>query len=419
MSAAEPRWHLSPPIWINDPNGLIHRDGTWHAFYQCNPFGAHWGSMSWGHATSTDLLTWTPHPVALPGADGEDIFSGSCVAAPASVVASWPDAPALGDADEVLVAIYTSHYHGESPRAGIEAQSLAVSTDEGLTWTRYAGNPVLDRGSANFRDPKVFRHGDGWVMVTVEAEHQQVLIHTSDDLVHWSDASTFGPHHARDGAWECPDLFRLPIEGTDESAWVLTVSINPGGLHVGSGQQYFVGDFDGRTFTPRRMSDVEDPRTFDWLDHGREFYAGVTFADGPDGRVIMLGWLGNWSYAHDAAEGGRRSLLTLPRELTLVEHRGRLVVRQRIPAEAAAVPVRRLRLLAGQSQEVDGITIAFADGRLEVRRPDVAGLSDFGGTAWAPVDGDAVELDIHADTGSLEIATADGLVWFTMATPHI
>lgn len=412
-----PRFHLSPETWMNDPNGLIRRDGVWHAYFQFNPFGTHWGSLSWGHAVSTDLLEWTPQPVALPWAEGEDVYSGSTVVAPGEVVRAWPDAPDIGDAAEVLVAIYTSHYREPSPRAGTEAQSLAVSVNGGATFIRYAGNPVLDRGSADFRDPKVFRHGERWVMVSVEAVDRQVLVHVSDDLVRWRHTQTFGPHHAVGGAWECPDLVRVPIEGTDTAAWVLLVSINPGGLHPGSGLQYFVGDFDGEVFTPHRLSDSPDPRTFDWFDHGRDCYAAVSFGGVP-GRTVVLGWLGNWSYAKTAARDGRRSVLTLPRELSLVERDGRLVVRQRVPAEAAAVPVEHLTLADGESAVRSGVTITFVDGRLSLDRPDAADLPDFGGRCWADVRGGGwVDLDVFADAGTLEIATADGLVWFTLATP--
>lgn len=413
------RLHLTADRWLNDPNGLIHSGGTWHAFYQTNPHGWHWGSIAWGHATSSDLTNWNPQPVALTGGPGEDIFSGSCVRVPAEVVRSWPDAPEVGAAADVLVAVYTSHFHGTHPRAGTEAQSLAVSTDEGVTFTRYAGNPVLDRGSANFRDPKVFRHDGRWIMVTVEAEDQQVLLFASDDLVSWSHLSTFGPAHAVGGAWECPDLIRVPVEGTGGHAWVLLVSLNPGARFPGSGVQYFVGDFDGTTFTPARLSDSTDPDTFDWLDLGRDCYAVVSYADTPGGRVIVQGWLGNWAYAHEAALAGRRSCLTLPRELTLVEQGGRLVVRQSIPPDVAARGATEfVTLRDGESVEVGGLTVRLGQGRLSIDRPDVEGLPGFGGPCWAAVTAPAVDLTVWRDEGTAELATADGLVWFTFMTPQ-
>ena len=279
---------------MSDPNGLIHYAGTWHMFYQSNPSDDSWGNMSWGHATSPDLLTWTEHPVALPHTATEHIFSGSCVF-------DATNSSGLGTADwPPLVAIYTAHYLPTSERTGTQAQCLSYSLDGGSHWTDYAGNPVLDRGSANFRDPKVFRYEDSWVMVSVEAEHQQVLIHRSDNLIDWTYASTFGPAHAAAGAWECPDLFELPVAGRDERRWVLLVNLNPGAVAGGSGCQYFVGDFDGTTFTPDRLIGtsmdralgLDDPllRSYDWFDFGRDCYAVVSFADVPDGRRIV--WAG-------------------------------------------------------------------------------------------------------------------------------
>jgi sucrose-6-phosphate hydrolase SacC (GH32 family) len=293
-----PRYHLSPRRhWMNDPNGLVHHDGRWHAFFQHNPEGNDWGNMSWGHASSPDLVHWTEHPVALRHRDGEVVFSGSVVV----------------DGDS-LAALHTSVYAD-----GRQAQSLARSTDGGLTWTAYAGNPVLDRGSREFRDPKVFRHAGRWVMVAVEATERQVLLHESDDLVTWRLLSTF--EDPRDeGPWECPDLVELPVEGQPgRSAWVLVVSVQTGSAAGGSGTRYLVGDFDGTTFTPH------DRRTR-WLDHGRDNYAGVTFDQAPDGRRVLLAWMSSWDYAGAVPTSPWRGGMTLPRELTLQEHDGELAL---------------------------------------------------------------------------------------------
>lgn len=263
-----PAYHWTPERnWMNDPNGLVHHDGTYHLYFQHNPSGDRWGNMSWGHATSPDLAHWTEQPLAIgqtfddDGVAVEDIFSGS-------VVVDHGNTSGFGTAeDPPLVAIYTSAYTAAHPtRAGIQAQSLASSTDGGYTWTKYAGNPVLDRDSANFRDPKVFWYADGdggghWVMVAVEATDHQVVLYRSDDLKDWTFLSTFGPANATGGLWECPDLFELPVDGDpDDTRWVMVVNINPGGVAGGSGGQYFVGDFDGTTFTPERtVEGVEVP----------------------------------------------------------------------------------------------------------------------------------------------------------------
>lgn len=253
-----PLVHFSPARnWMNDPNGLVYLDGVFHLFFQHNPYGTGWGNMSWGHATSTDLVTWQEQPVAIEqGRDGagtviEDVFSGSVVVDEDDTAGfrTSPDDPAP------LVAIYTSAFTAAHPQyAGIQAQSLAYSLDGGSTWTRYEGNPVLDRGSSDFRDPKVFRYegeaGSYWVMVAVEAREHTVVLYRSDDLITWQHLSDFGPANAVTGIWECPDLFELPVDGDPtDTRWVLVVSLNPGAVGGGSGTQYFVGDFDGTTFT--------------------------------------------------------------------------------------------------------------------------------------------------------------------------
>ncbi|WP_277207404.1 glycoside hydrolase family 32 protein [Isoptericola croceus] len=265
-----PAIHYTPEQnWMNDPNGLVHHDGTYHLYYQHNPEGNRWGNMSWGHATSPDLATWTEQPLAIgqtfddDGVAIEDIFSGS-------VVVDHGNTSGFGTVeDPPLVAVYTSAYTDAHPtHAGVQAQSLAYSTDGGYTWTKYADNPVLDRDSANFRDPKVIWYDDPgspdggyWVMVVVEAVDRQVLLYRSDDLKDWTYLSTFGPANATGGIWECPDLFELAIDGDPENTrWVMVVNLNPGAVAGGSGGQYFVGEFDGTTFTPdRTVEGVEVP----------------------------------------------------------------------------------------------------------------------------------------------------------------
>lgn len=251
-----PHLHFSPEEnWMNDPNGMVFHEGTWHLFFQHNPSGTRWGNMSWGHATSSDLFHWEQQPLAIPqtfddaGNAVEDIFSGS-------VVSDETNSSGLGTAENPpLVALYTSAYTSHHPTlAGRQAQSLAYSLDDGQTWTKYAGNPVLDRGSANFRDPKVFRYdgpaGSYWVMVAVEAVDHKVVLYKSENLVDWTYLSEFGNANATGGIWECPDLFPLPVDGDpDNEKWVLVVNLNPGAVAGGSGGQYFVGEFDGTTFT--------------------------------------------------------------------------------------------------------------------------------------------------------------------------
>ncbi|WP_157759644.1 glycoside hydrolase family 32 protein [Cellulosimicrobium cellulans] len=295
-----PRFHFTPRRhWMNDPNGLVHHRGLWHLYFQHNPEGSDWGNMSWGHATSPDLEHWTEHPVALPHRTGEQIFSGSVVAPRAD--------------DDVLTAYYTSAYDD-----GRQAQSRATSHDGGFTWETDTANPVLDRGTTAFRDPKVIRYDDGrtarWVMLTVEADDRQVLLYTSDDLVSWEHVSTFGPLGAAGVVWECPDLVRLPLDGdADDPRWVLLLSTNPVGDDpdpAGSSMHYVVGQFDGTVFLP-------DSPELHRLDHGRDYYAAVTFDDAPGGEAVTIGWMSNWRYAHVFPSTPWRGAMSLPRVLAL------------------------------------------------------------------------------------------------------
>ena len=350
--------------WLNDPNGLLYHDGVYHLFFQTNPFGDTWGNISWGHATSTDLVSWTEQPIAIPATADEMAFSGS------AVVDVRNTAGFAGPGQTALVAIYTSARPGLIDGPSSQAQSLAYSLDAGMTWTRYAGNPVLDIGSAEFRDPKVFWYGgdDGyWVMVAVEATNFRVVIYTSDDLITWSRQSHFGPAHAVGGVWECPDLFPLTIQGTDETRWVLVVSLNPGSIAGGSGTQYFIGDFDGAVFTPDRLSESTDLSTFDWLDYGRDYYAAVSFNDAPDGRRLMIGWASNWEYANVTPTYPWRSAMSLVRELTLVRSvDGRLRVGQQpvLPAEPSAVTVFTVTVPCGPGQRTELTLSGAADDRV-------------------------------------------------------
>lgn len=327
--------------WLNDPNGLVFYEGVYHLFFQNNPYGNVWGNMSWGHATSTDLLHWTELPVAIACDDREDIFSGS-------VVVDYGNTSGFGTVDTpALVAIYTSAYKPGTEHSGTQAQSLAYSTDAGMTWRKHEGNPVLTRNSPNFRDPKVFRyHGDQgscWIMIAVEAQHQKVVLYRSQDLKSWDFLSDFGPANADTGEWECPDLFPLSVDGDpDNIKWVMIVNINPGAVAGGSGGQYFIGQFNGERFipdpgslaAPAGLASLPDVKAKSaalqqclWLDWGRDCYASVSFSNTPDDRRIIVGWMNNWDYANELPTAPWRSSMTLAREmrLTAVNGSARLV----------------------------------------------------------------------------------------------
>jgi fructan beta-fructosidase len=308
-----PQFHFTPKKnWINDPNGLIYLDGEYHLFFQHNPFGTSWGHMSWGHAVSKDMLRWKELPVAIPEGEDEAIFSGSAVY-------DKENTSGLGTAkNPPLIAIYTAH----SDARKIQAQSIAFSLDKGRTFTKYKNNPVLDLNLQHFRDPKVFWDSErgNWVMVVVKANEKKVAIFTSPNLTSWEFQSDFGPLAAQGGDWECPDLIQLPIAGEKtKKSWVMIVSLNPGGIEGGSGTQYFVGDFDGKSFKPSQ--DYQKPQ---WIDYGKDNYAGITFNNMPDSRNVLIGWMSSWQYASSLPKTPWTGAMTIPRELTLVKSKSGL-----------------------------------------------------------------------------------------------
>src|SRR5687767_2065816 len=222
-----PQFHFTAATnWMNDPNGMVFYDGEYHLFYQYNPFGDKWGHMSWGHAVSRDLVRWEHLPIALYEENDVMIFSGSAVV-------DWKNTTGFGKDDKPpLVAIYTGHY----TKKPLQNQHIAYSNDRGRTWTKHAGNPVLDIGDKDFRDPKVMWHEGTkrWVMTVAWPTHRKVRFYASPNLKEWTHLSDFGPAGSTSGIWECPDLFPL---GTK---WVLIVNVGSGAPAGGSGCQYFI-----------------------------------------------------------------------------------------------------------------------------------------------------------------------------------
>lgn len=306
----QPRIHFtSPPNWINDPNGPIFLNGQYHLFFQTNPSGDQWGHMSWGHAVSTDLIHWKALPVAIPEQNGTAIFSGS-------TVEDHDNTSGLcGDAGQKTPGCMVAIYTGASP--GRQTQNIAFSRDGGTTWVQYPSNPVIDVGLKDFRDPKVFWHEPtrSWVMVVALPVEHKVRIYRSPNLREWKPASEFGPAGAVAGVWECPDLIELPVYDTDDkpdgSRWLLSVNVNPGGPAGGSGDQYFVGQFDGNRFTEDHPG--SGPH---WADFGNDFYASTSFANSssPEDR-IWIAWMSNWKYASKLPALPGRGEMTLARHL--------------------------------------------------------------------------------------------------------
>ena len=292
-----PTYHFSPLYgWMNDPNGMVYKDGEYHLFYQHNPYGSKWGNMHWGHAISKDLINWEHRPDAItPDALGT-IFSGSAVVDTDNTA---------GFGAGAIVAIYTQN----SDR---QVQSIAYSTDNGRSFTKYENNPVLTSDVRDFRDPKVFWHKETQRWIMLLAVGQEMQIFSSSNLKDWAFESSFGEGQgAHGGVWECPDLFELPVDGTNEKKWVLLCNLNPGGPFGGSATQYFVGTFNGKEFVN------ESPSKTKWMDWGKDHYATVTWSDAPDNRRIAIAWMSNWQYANDVPTSQYRSPNSVPRDLSL------------------------------------------------------------------------------------------------------
>jgi len=338
-----PRFHFTPKEkWMNDPNGMVYHQGEYHLFYQYHPESLVWGPMHWGHAVSTDLVHWTHLPIALYPDSLGMIFSGSAVVDKNNTTGfGTPDNPPL-------VAIFTYHNAAREKEGknDFQTQGIAYSLDKGRTWTKYERNPVIvNPGTRDFRDPKVFWHevSKKWVMILVAGDHAE--LYGSADLKTWAKLSEFGKEFgAHGGVWECPDLFPLTVEGESTQKWVMIININPGAPNGGSGTQYFLGDFDGITFT----CDSKKSKTA-WIDYGPDDYAGITWSNAPGDRKIFIGWMSNWAYAQDVPTDPWRSACTVPRELTLVRVNDSLHVRSLVSPE--------IQYLIEESKEHEQFTV--------------------------------------------------------------
>lgn len=307
-----PSYHHTPAYgWMNDPNGMFYKDGVYHLYFQYNPYGSMWGNMHWGHSTSTDLVNWKNEGVAIaPDAIGT-IFSGSCVVDHNNT---------SGFGEGAVVAFYTSAK--QTPWGDCQTQSMAYSLDNGKTFIKYENNPILTSSEKDFRDPKVFWYApkEHWVMMLAVGQHME--IYSSKNLKDWTKESEFGEGHGcHGGVWECPDLVELPVEGIKEKKWVLICNINPGGPFGGSATQYFVGDFDGSTFTNNYPEETK------WMDYGKDHYATVTWNNAPDGRCIAIGWMSNWQYANNVPTLQYRSANTIARDLSLFKQDGSIFLK--------------------------------------------------------------------------------------------
>jgi len=427
-----PAYHHTPLYgWMNDPNGMFYKGGVWHLYYQYNPYGSQWENMTWGHSTSKDLIHWEAQPLAIESDWLGAIFSGSAVVDKDNTA---------GFGRNAVIAMYTS-------AGAAQTQSIAYSADGGQTFTKYAGNPVITYNAPDFRDPKVFRFEGKWIVVL--AVGQEVQFYSSTNLKEWKYESSFGREYGNhDGVWECPDLFSidhstLNIEhsaarnnngqssmvNVQSKKWVLLLNINPGGPFGGSATQYFVGTFDGHTFTCE-----DNPSETKWMDYGKDHYATVTFHGAPDGRIVALPWMSNWQYANQMPTQQFRSANGLPRDLGLTTVGGETYLTSTPSKEVLALRGKKVKQPTETCEivvDVKGsanITLSNAKGEevtmhydaqqqtfsMDRRKSgDISFSEAFPCVTTAPTHGNIRQLRIFIDRCSIEAFDSDGKMAMT------
>lgn len=411
-----PVYHHTPAYgWMNDPNGMFYKDGVWNLYFQHNPYGSQWENMTWGHSTSTDLVHWKfqGDPVQ-PDALGT-VFSGSAVVDKENT---------SGFGKGAVIALYTSA--GEN-----QTQSMVYSTDNGKTFTKYEGNPVITSNVPDFRDPHVFWNEDikKWNMILAAGQHME--IYTSDNLKDWKYESSFGEKYGNHGGvWECPDLMKMKVRGTDKEKWMLICNINPGGPFGGSATQYFVGDFDGHKFTCESKPEVTK-----WMDYGKDHYATVTFDNAPEGRRVAIAWMSNWQYANQVPTQQYRSGNSIPRDLGLFKYKGETYCSVVPSPEMTAARSKKAGKKLTESCEMvvnlkgdATITLSNDKGEKVVMNYDAKAETfsmdrtksgkvdfskDFAAVTKAPTYGNISQLRIFIDKSSIEALDADGKMSMT------
>ncbi len=359
-----PSYHFTPLYgWMNDPNGMVYKDGEYHLYFQYNPYGSKWGNMHWGHAVSRDLIHWDHLSPAIARDTLGHIFSGSSVLDKNNTA---------GYGKNAIVALYTS----ASDKNG-QIQCMAYSNDNGRTFTKYEGNPVLIPfdGLKDFRDPKVFWYEKGKCWYMIVSADKETRFYKSKNLKKWTYISSFGNGLGQQPCqYECPDFFQLPVNGDKKNMkWIMTMNINPGCIFGGSATEYFVGDFDGKNFTCPDAHDVK------WLDYGKDHYATVTFSNTGD-RVLALTWMSNWQYANLTPFKQNRGANALPRELKLYSIADKYYLSENVAPEVTAL--RKVTHDLG-SETVDGTkelkgAAAGMDGAFEIEAditPDANGIA--------------------------------------------
>ena len=409
-------FHHTPAYgWMNDPNGMFYKDGVWNLYFQYNPYGSQWENMTWGHSTSTDLVHWKFQGAPIqPDAIGT-IFSGSAVV-------DKNNTAGLGKG--AVVALYTSA--GEN-----QTQSMAYSTDNGKTFTKYEGNPIITSTVPDFRDPHMFWNEDikKWNMILAAGQHME--IYSSDNLKDWKLESSFGETYGNHGGvWECPDLMKMKVRGTNKEKWMLICNINPGGPFGGSATQYFIGDFDGHKFTCESKPEVTK-----WMDYGKDHYATVTFDNAPEGRRVAIAWMSNWQYANQVPTLQYRSGNSIPRDLGLFEYKGETYCSVVPSPEMTAARSKKATKSLSESCEMvvnlkgnstitlsndkgekvvmcyDAKAETFSMDRTKSGKMDFS--NDFAATTKAPTYGKISQLRIFIDKSSIEVFDAEGKMAMT------
>lgn len=402
-----PIYHHTPAYgWMNDANGLVYKDGEYHLYFQYNPYGSKWGNMHWGHSVSKDLVHWTHEQPAIARDTMGHIFSGSCVVDHNNTAGFGKDA---------IIVFYTSH-KGLPGNHQRQQQCIAYSLDNGRTYTKYEGNPVVTPfdGLENFRDPKVFWYApqNKWVMI-VSAD-KNMRFYESKDLKKWSYMSEWGAGYGpQPNQFECPDFFEMAVDGNAQhKKWVMIVNINPGFVYGGSGTMYFVGQFDGHKFTCDTA-----PNDVKWLDWGKDHYATVTYSNTP-GRIIAMPWMSNWQYANLTPTQQFRSQNALPRELKLyTADKGELLV--------SAAPVKETKALRNKATDLgsfEGEKQAKIDneGAFELDFDLQAGTADKCGVEFANAKGEKVSIyyDVKAQRFVMDRAESGITEFGNKVEPH-
>lgn len=402
-----PVYHHTPLYgWMNDPNGMVYKDGEYHLYFQYNPYGSKWGNMHWGHSVSTDLIHWNHLKPAIARDTLGHIFSGSTVVDKNNTA---------GYGDNALIALYTSasDEHGQ-------IQCMAYSTDDGRTYTKYEKNPVLVPfdGLKDFRDPKVFWYEPDKKWVMIVSADKEMRFYASQNLKDWEYMSAFGKGYgAQPNQFECPDFIQLPVDGDkDKMKWVMLVNINPGCMFGGSATEYFVGDFDGKEFT----CDTK-PEVVKWLDYGKDHYAAVCISNTGE-RIISIPWMSNWQYANVTPIRQYRGANGLPRELSLYTKDGQIYV--------AADVVKEVEALRKDARSFDPITVKDeykideiapqTDGAYELEMDITPNTSGVAGFDLMNAKGEVAKIYLDMKSGKLVMdRTASGLVAFgEKSEPH-